>query len=305
MNNSDRKRIAVLGAGTMGASIAGFFAKQGIPVDLYSRTRRTLDRALDLISRTEGAGEYVSTFTDLGDAVAQADWIIETVTEDPKIKKEILETADRLAPGHALLTSDTSALNIFEFLETRRADRVLITHFFNPADIMPLVELVPGPETAAGTLRELKAFLERTGKQPVVLRKCIPGFLANRLTLALAREAFYLAGEGFASMEDIDKVITSTFGPRYIFEGIFDLYDQIGLDVGCAVAQDLLPQLCGSTEVPSLLREKVKAGELGVKTLKGLKDYTGGDVNRLREERTRKIAEVFRRMKDLSDTGKA
>ena len=176
---------------------------------------------------------------------------------------------------------------------------MLITHFFNPAAVMPLVEMVPGPQTDREAVACLRAFLEGVGKKPVVLKECIPGFLANRLTLALAREAYYLAGEGYASIEDIDRVITTTFGPRYVFEGIFDLYDYIGLDVGCAVAKDLLPQLCQDTEVPALLRDKVEAGELGVKTLKGLKDYTGMDANVLRRERTKRIEEVFRRLSGL------
>lgn len=211
----------------------------------------------------------------------------------------MLEAADRAAPPHAYLTSDTSALNIFSFLETGRPERVLITHFFNPASLMPLVEMVPGPQTSTDAVRKLRAFLESLGKQPILLRECIPGFLANRLTLALAREAFYLAGEGYASIEDIDRVITSTFGPRYVFEGIFDLYDHIGMDVGYAVAKDLLPELCSDTQVPRLLREKREAGELGVKTGKGLKDYTGQDISAICRERNRKIAKSLRQIRSL------
>lgn len=296
------QQIAVLGAGTMGAYIAQFFASAGYQVSLYSRTQKTLDKALALFRETpEGTAalERVRTYTEIGPASAGADWVIETVAEDPEVKKRVLETADRCAPAGAFLTSDTSALNIFEFLQTGRPERVLITHFFNPAAVMPLVEMVPGPQTDREAVAYLRAFLEEAGKKPVVLTECIPGFLANRLTLALAREAFYLAGEGYASIEDIDRVITTTFGPRYVFEGIFDLYDHIGLDVGCAVAKDLLPQLCQDTEAPRLLREKAEAGELGVKTLKGLKDYTGMDANTLRRERTERIAEVFRRLSGL------
>ena len=296
------RKIAVLGAGTMGAYIAQFFASAGYQVSLYSRTQRTLERALALVRETqEGAQalERIQTYTEIAPASASADWVIETVAEDPEVKKLVLETADCYAPAGAFLTSDTSALNIFEFLETGRPERVLITHFFNPAAVMPLVEMVPGPQTDREAVACLRAFLEGVGKKPVVLKECIPGFLANRLTLALARVAYYLAGEGYASIEDIDRVITTTFGPRYVFEGIFDLYDYIGLDVGCAVAKDLLPQLCQDTEVPALLRDKVEAGELGVKTLKGLKDYTGMDANVLRRERTKRIEEVFRRLSGL------
>lgn len=312
MENTIRN-ITVLGAGTMGSAIAEFFAATGHPVALYSRTEETLVRAraamaadLAMLAETDGPREAADTvlsrvrcFTDLAQASAEADWVIETVAENPQVKKAVLEAADRAAPPHAYLTSDTSALNIFSFLETGRPERVLITHFFNPASLMPLVEMVPGPQTSADAVRKLRAFLESLGKQPILLRECIPGFLANRLTLALAREAFYLAGEGYASIEDIDRVITSTFGPRYVFEGIFDLYDHIGMDVGCAVAKDLLPELCSDTQVPRLLREKREAGELGVKTGKGLKDYTGQDIPALRRERNRKIAKSLRQIRSL------
>ena len=314
MPDAGIQKITVLGAGTMGSAIAQFFAEKGFPVSLYSRTEQTLSRSLDrirgnveLLSRigitpkesVDAILSRIQVFTDLERAVSEADWVLESVSEDRDIKKSILEAADRAAPPNAFLTSDTSALNIFTFLETGRQDRLMITHFFNPAHLMPLVEMIPGPETDMDAVQQMRTFLQDCGKQPIVLKECIPGFIANRLTLALAREAFYLAGEGYASMEDIDRVITTTFGPRYIFEGIFDLYDHIGLDVGYAVAKDLLPCLCSSTEVPRLLQEKVAAGELGVKTGRGLKDYSGQSSNDIGQERNQKIAKVLQGIQQI------
>lgn len=314
MAQPEIKNITVLGAGTMGAAITQFFASKGFPVSLYSRTAETLQKALSMIrdnlsmlaglksgeaESPEDVLRRIRTFTEIKLASAAADWVIETVSENREVKKQVLETAEKYAPAHAYLTSDTSALNIFEFLETSRPDRVMITHFFNPASIMPLVELVPGPNTSQATVETLKLFLESSGKQPIVLKEYLPGFIANRLTLALAREAYYLAGEGYASLEDIDLVITSTFGPRYVFEGIFDLYDHIGLDVGYAVAKDLLPMLCSSTDIPRLLREKVASGELGVKTKKGLKDYADQSINDICRERNQKIAKTFQYIETL------
>lgn len=307
-------KITVLGAGTMGSAIAQFFAVQGRSVSLYSRTEATLQKALCTVRENlammaelgqldpgdvDSVVGRIAVFTDFEQSLEQADWVIETVSENKEAKKQVIEAADRIAPKHAYLTSDTSAINIFEFLETSRPERVMITHFFNPASLMPLVEIVPGPETARETIDSLRNFLEAHGKKPIVLKECIPGFIANRLTLALAREAYYLAGEGYASIEDIDRVIVTTFGPRYVFEGIFDLYDHIGLDVGYAVAKDLLPQLCSSVEVPRLLREKVEAGLLGVKTKKGLKDYSGEEIAALCAERNRKIAKALKAAETL------
>lgn len=308
MSDFGIQKIAVLGAGTMGSSIAQFFAEKGCQVSLYSRTEGTLSRALERIrgnmelltqiglasaEKAEEIPSRIQTFTCLEDAVQGADWVLESVSEDREVKKKVIEAADHAAPKHSYLTSDTSALNIFEFLETDRQDRLFITHFFNPAHLMPLVEMIPGPETSEEALQGLKGFLEEFGKSPIVLRECIPGFVANRLTLALAREAYYLAEKGYASMEDIDRVIKTTFGPRYVFEGIFDLYDHIGLDVGCAVAKDLLPHLCNSTEVPKILQEKVKAGDLGIKTGRGLKDYRGRDIDEICRVRNQNIAKTL------------
>ena len=314
MQKNTISNITVLGAGTMGSAIAQFFAGRGLDVALYSRTEKTLANALQSIrenvvmeaalkagkdpdpecgAKADEVIGRITTYTDLAEACRNADWVIETVAENADVKKTVIEAADRAMPADAYLTSDTSALNIYQFLETGRPDRVMITHFFNPASVMPLVEMVPGPETSPETVACLKEFLKKTGKQPIVIKECIPGFIANRLTLALAREAYYLAGQGYASIDDIDKVITTTFGPRYVFEGIFDLYDHIGMDVGYAVAKDLLPKLCSSTEVPELMKQKLEAGELGVKTGKGLKDYTGKDPAEIKKERNRKVIESF------------
>lgn len=306
--NGEIKRIAILGAGTMGLAIAQFFAEKCVYVNLYSRTEETLEKAMKQIHenllminkiaekrlQTDLILQNIRCFTSIKKASEDADWIIETITEDAVSKKAVIEEAAMYAQDHALISSDTSALNIFSFIDIEKNENLLITHFFNPANLMPLVEIVPGPQTSDISVRNIRSFLEEKGKQTIVIKQYIPGFIANRLTLALAREAFYLAEEGYASIDDIDRVITSTFGPRYTFEGIFDLYDNIGLDVGYAVAKDLLPELCSSTAVPEILRDKVDRGELGIKTGSGFKDYKGKDYVQMTTGRNRKIAKALR-----------
>ena len=306
--NGKIERIAILGAGTMGLAIAQFFAEKGIYINLYSRTEETLEKAArqihenllmlgefdDKECQTDLILQHIRYSTSIKEASKDADWIIETVTENVEVKKRVIEEAAMYASRNTLISSDTSALNIFSFIDIEQVENVLITHFFNPANLMPLVEIIPGPKTSDKAVRIIQAFLEEKGKQPIVIKRYIPGFIANRLTLALAREAFYLAEEGYASIEDIDRVITSTFGPRYIFEGIFDLYDNIGLDVGYAVAKDLLPKLCSKTEVSEILKDKVDKGEFGIKTGRGLKDYKGKDCIQMSIERNLKIAKSMK-----------
>jgi 3-hydroxybutyryl-CoA dehydrogenase len=303
--------VAVIGAGTMGLSIAQYFATNGFAVRLYNRTARNLDRAMTRIReslqiqsglRTSAAMDVdeilkrVQPTTKLGHAVENADIVFECVAEDAEIKKAVFKQLDEKCGSDTYLCSDTSALNIYGFLEVSHPDRLLITHFFNPAHLMQLVEIVSGPDTPEKTLQEVREFLQFAGKAPITLRQCIPGFVANRLTLALAREAYYLLESGIASAEDIDSVITTTFGPRYTFEGIFDLYDNIGLDVGFAVATGLLPHLCNSDKPSKILEEKVKKGELGIKTGTGIKDYAGKDLRELKNARETKLIKILERI---------
>lgn len=314
MKSKTEWNVSVIGAGTMGLSIAQYFAMKGYSVSLYNRTAANLKRAMDMIksnlltltalnemNRREASAaiERIGVFTDLKDAVINADIVIESVTENADIKKDVFAEVCRYAPARAFLCSDTSALNIYEFLKTNRPDKVLITHFFNPAYVMPLVEIVRGPNTPDETVEAVKEFLTGAGKKPIVINECIPGFIANRLTVALAREAYYLVENGWISFDDLDTVMVTTFGPRYAFEGIFDLYDHIGLDIGAMVATNLIPKLCQRKEPSPILLEKAKAGELGVKTGRGLKDYTGQDINQIKKERDIKIIKTLKHMETL------
>ncbi len=314
MKELDKWNVAVIGAGTMGHSIAQHFASNGHKTYLYNRTKQNLDRAYVNIKNNLKAMKSLDALDvesidtvlnnlecsmDLKASVESADIVFECVSEDIELKKKIFSLIDSFAPEHSYICSDTSALNIYKFADTKRPDKLLITHFFNPAHVMPLVEIVKDEDTPQETVQIVKLFLEHTGKKPIIINKYIPGFILNRLLTALEREAFYIVEQEVATYDDIDTVITTTFGPRFVFEGIFDLLDHVGLDTESAVVGDLIPELCQSLDASQLLIEKAEKGEYGVKTGKGLKNYEGQNIDEIKMRRTINIIKTLRHIDTL------
>lgn len=299
-------RIAVVGAGTMGLSIAQLFATYGHPVDLYNRTPANLDKAMaqiksnlhtmadldelkeeeipDILTRIHGTSQ-------LKEAVAQADLIIENVAEQEEVKRSMFAEIDRFCKEDAIISSNTSTMDIFKFVKVRRMDRLLITHFFLPAYVIPLIEVVRGPETSDETVEQVKALLKSVGKETAVLNKVIPGFIVNRITLAIFREVNYIAGMGYATPEDIDKAVVSVYGPRFTFEGPFGLCDFAGADIYERLSELLFPVISDTHECPPVIHEMVRKGELGVKSGKGF--YTHADTAGAASRRNAKITKMI------------
>lgn len=306
--------IAVLGAGTMGLCIAQLFALHGHRVTLYNRTPANLEKALIQIKNNletlKSMGQIDDSLisstisnirgtSDLEDSVAGADFVIENLAENQDLKKKIFSLLDEYCEEDVIFSSDTSTMNIYEFVEVSHPERLVIAHFFNPAYVMPLVELVRGPETSDEVVASVKELLEANEKSVAVLNKAIPGFILNRITMAVFREASYIAGQGFASPEDIDKAITATFGPRYTFEGPFALSDFAGLDVYERLGTLLPPVLCSDTKCPSILTEKVKNNKLGVKTGEGF--YRYDDTANAHHRRDEKIIRMIQAIKAVNE----
>lgn len=281
--------IAVVGAGTMGLSIAQLFATHGHQVHLYNRTPANLDKAMiqvrsnlksmvDLEEITEeqvpGILAKIHGTSDLKEAVSEADFIIENVAEVPEIKEKIFAQIDEYCKEDAIIASDTSTMDIYKFVKVRRMDRLIITHFFLPAYVIPLVEVVRGPETSDETVVQAKELVESMGKVTAVLNKVIPGFIVNRITMAIFREVNYLVEQGLATPQDIDKAVVGVYGPRYAFEGPFALCDFASNEFYEGFATRLMPELSNATECPQLFHDMVKEGKLGVKTGKGFYEYT-------------------------------
>jgi len=279
------KRVTVIGAGAMGSSIAYLCAWKGYNVsvrevneDLLKRgMKRIREMIVDGVNRgkltpkeAEETMRRVKGTTDLGEAAEEADIVIEAVYEDMGVKKEVFRQLDEACPPHTILSSNTSALSITEMASaTKRPDKVIGLHFFNPAYAMKLVEVVMVKQTSEETRRTAIDFAISLGKETVTARDT-PGFIVNRVLTAALGEALSLLEEGVASAEDIDKAVR--LGLNWPM-GPFRLADFVGLDVALEVSKTIYEALGEKYKPPSVLEEMVKAGRLGMKTRKGFYEY--------------------------------
>lgn len=306
MKNPKDFTIALVGAGTMGMGIATHFAIHGHKVSLFDAFPAALEKAQKQIpdnlksmqnlnaitaEQAERALGNLSYHSDLKDAVGDVDLVIESVPENAELKKDIFTQLSALCRPDAILSSNTSSLNVYEFLEVKDPSRLVITHFFVPAYVMPLVEIVRGPETSDKTVDAVYQLMKGAGKNPAVINKVIPGFIMNRLTFAIFREAAYMVGQGWCRPEDVDAAVVSTHGPRYAFEGPFGLVDFAGVDTYEKISEYLLPELCRDPEVPKVLKDRFDQGKLGVKSGEGF--YTYNDGTKARADRDKKIVKMI------------
>ena len=279
------KTVAVIGAGTMGAGIAQASALAGYDVVLYDVTDALLATSLEGIRTSiehgvargktesavaEAAREAIQTTTSL-ETAARADLIIEAAPEKLPLKRKIFATLDAAAPDHAIFGSNTSSLSVNALASAvNRADRFLGVHFFNPAHIMKLVELIRGDFTSEETLTAVQAYVARLGKT-AVLCKDTPAFIVNRVARPFYGEAFRLLGENEADPATVDKLMRS-IGFRM---GPFELIDLIGCDVNLAVTQSVYDAYFQEPKYrPHPIQKRmVESGRLGRKTGRGFYEY--------------------------------
>ncbi len=285
------KKISVIGPGMMGHAIAQEFALAGYEVTLCGRDENRLEEAhtrikaslneltqWELISpgNRKPALERLTTTTDLETAGARADFIVESVVEVLETKKELFSKLDAICPQHTIFSSNTSSLMPSMLAEvTRRRDRFLVAHYFNPPYLMPLVEIVRGQDTADEVVDTVYNLYKKMGKSPIICKKEAPGFIGNRLQLVLWREAFNIVQRGIASPQDVDRAVKNSFGRRLGMVGPFELYEYIdGYDLTLQCEKYILPDMDTSNQSYPLLLEKVEKGELGAKTGKGFYNWT-------------------------------
>lgn len=306
-------RIAIIGAGTMGANIALNFATSGREVLLHDSEPAQLEKAgriargnAALLQRHDLLAEPVDrllariiTSPKLEEAVRGADLVIEAVPEKLQLKRAIFTQLDRLCGPATILASNSSTFvpssMSVGFVNAARKTRFLVMHYWNPAHLIPLVELVPHPETLPSIVESVRSLLAGCGKTPVVVRREIAGFIGNRLAFALQREAMDLVAKGVASPEDIDTVARSSFGRRIPVTGIFGTADLGGLDVYLEVCRSIFPDLCNDLVPPSLLGRLVQQGALGVKAGGGWSAYSPAQLAALTEALTSELVHHMQR----------
>lgn len=279
-------KIAIIGNGTMGQGLVQSIAQHGFQVVMKGRSKESLNKAMGRLnasfdklvakgkmdrSAADGYLANIKASQDFAD-VADADLIIEALAEDMEIKKEQLRKLDGIAKPDAILATNTSSLSITELAGvTKRPDKVIGLHFFNPVPVMKLVEVISGRRTAQEVQDKAIAFCKDLGKTPVTVDEA-PGFVVNRLLIPMINEAIGVYAEGIASVEEIDTAMK--LGSNHPM-GPLELGDFIGLDVCLAIMEVLYTEFSDSKYRPHpLLRKMVRAGQLGRKTGQGFYDYT-------------------------------
>ncbi|GAB6256876.1 3-hydroxyacyl-CoA dehydrogenase family protein [Peribacillus sp. N1] len=302
------KKIAIIGSGVMGSGIAQSFAVSGYFVTINDIKEELLHRAQNRISENlsllieEGvltdqekqvALAHITYSVDLEGAVRDADFIIEAIPEVIELKLNLYEQMEEIIKPDAIVASNTSTFPISQLMEKASfADRMIITHFFNPGHLVPLVEIVKHDETKPEIVKTTMDLMRKIGKSPILLKKEIAGFIANRLQTALMREAFYLLKEGVANAEDIDTAITAGPGFRWAFTGPIEIADFGGLDTWQRVFDNVSPALDQSKEAPDLISDLVAEGKLGTKSGEGIFTYEESTVSQKINERDRNFIKL-------------
>ena len=288
----DIRTIANIGSGTMGHATALQFAVAGYPVKLVDCLQELLDAGMarirsdaeefaqaGLLAQGEGVEDVLSritTYTDYEHGAAGADFIIESIVEKRDVKQRVWSEIEQYAPEDAIFATNTSGLSPTAIQSVlKHPERLVVAHFWNPAQLMPLVEVVPGESTAEEVEEATFELMRKIGKKPAKIRKESLGFVGNRLQLAVLREAFNIMNEGIADAETIDTVVKYSLGRRWNLVGPVASADLGGLDTFYNVSTYLLKDMDNGTEPSPLLEAKVQAGDLGAKTGRGFYEWTG------------------------------
>jgi 3-hydroxybutyryl-CoA dehydrogenase len=312
MNTGEEiQRVAVIGSGLMGHGIAQVFAKAGCQVKIQDVSEELLDQAMIRIRSNltamashglqeqddiDGIIARIGRTTSLKEAVMDADFVTEAVPEKLDMKQELFSSLEHLAPRQAILASNTSSFKISDIAkDILDKKRLLVTHWFNPAHLIPVVEVVKGEETSQETFEQTIAFLQEAGKAPIRVLKEVPGHLINRIQFALNREIVSLIEKEVAAPEEIDKGVSLGFALRLVASGPVKTIDINGLDLYYYGMKDLYGSLDNSLAPQDILRKKLEKGEVGRRSGKGFYEYeVTGSLTSLEVDRDNGLMELLR-----------
>ena len=300
--------IVIAGAGIMGSSMAQIYAKYFDNVTLYNHREESLKKAENRIKENvvtlvksgemdkEAADKLLSsiTYTTSTDCFKSCDFVAENLTEKVEIKDEFYKTISEIINDDAIITTNTSGLSINRLAQSvKKPERFIGMHWFNPPHLVPLIEIIKGDNTTDEVAQTIYQLALKIDKKPVIVNKDVLGFAANRLQLAVLREALDLVNKGVVSSEGIDDVMKYGLGFRYACLGPLEVVDLGGIDTFYHVSEYLCEDLCDSKEPPELLKEHYDAGEYGVKSRKGFYDYSDGKDSKTIAERDEKFLKLY------------
>jgi 3-hydroxybutyryl-CoA dehydrogenase len=285
MGDSAKARIAVVGAGLMGHGIAQVFALAGHEVTICDTVAASLDSAkarilanLKDLGDDQSAVERVSTRAALADAVREADYVVEAVSEDLSLKQKLFAEIEAHVRPRTILASNTSVIPITRIMEgLKDRSRALGTHWWNPPYLVPLVEVIATQWTAPQAVEWTIELHEAAGKTPVHVKKDVPGFVGNRLQHALWREAISLVEHGICDAETVDAVIKASFGRRLAVLGPLENADLVGTDLTLAIHQTVLPDIESRPGPSPYLEALVAQKKLGFKSGEGFRKWSAAE----------------------------
>lgn len=300
------KHVAIIGLGTMGPGMAARLARGGVQVAAYDIAPEAIERAravlkaaetvLDALGIPSSASDGAVRFTDMiGDAVADADLVIENVPEDVSVKAGVYGTIDKLIAQDTIVASDTSGIPITRLqAHISNPARMVGMHWSNPPHIIPMIEVIGGERTAPETVATIRDFIRSLGLLPVLVKKDVPGFVENRVLYALLREVVDLVERGVIEPEDIDTCVSWGIGYKLAVIGPMALLDMAGMDIYHSVSSFLNEDLADRKDVAPLAAEQMAAGKLGIKSGEGIYSYTPERITQLQRERAGKLVAIRR-----------
>ncbi len=304
------KKIAVLGAGTMGPGIAQTYAMGGYQVTMWTRSENTRNKAIASLQsqlktfaeegeltteEAEAVMGRISFALTVKEAVAGADMIQETIVENRDAKTDLYNELAEYIDGDVIVASNTSAMNIFEVVPEKLLPQMIICHWYAPPHVIPLVEVVKSEQAPQEMADIAVQLLNNCGKTAVLMKKFIKGYIVNRLQQCLNREVFYLLDNGYCDAQAIDLAAKASFIPRACVLGLCKRADFSGLDMTTNNYKNKSYTMpVNGDEMPTSLAKLVEEGNLGIKTGKGFYDYEGVDIEELKKKRDKQLFEIFR-----------